>query len=155
MDDMPERLEGWVLEHGHTLGPSYKAVNIEYVEWLEAQLAEARTSYDHIAVRYNDQVRQENEHCKDCCCARSWKALGIDHYTGESIPEHIEALRKDAERFAKLERMAQRQKVTINDTGVIPYRVCLNGQVLGNNLREVVDKAIEIGAQPPNSGGSA
>ena len=29
------------------------------------------------------------DHCKDCCCARSWKALGIEEYTGKSIPEHI------------------------------------------------------------------
>jgi len=35
----------------------------------------------------------EEEHCKDCCCARSWKALGITEYTGKSIPEHIEELR--------------------------------------------------------------
>lgn len=31
-------------------------------------------------------------HCKDCCCARSWKALGITEYTGKSIPEHIAQL---------------------------------------------------------------
>ena len=34
-----------------------------------------------------------DEHCKDCCCARSWKALGITEYTGRAIPEHIESLR--------------------------------------------------------------
>jgi hypothetical protein len=34
----------------------------------------------------------KTEHCYDCCCARSWKALGIDEYTGKSIPEHIEQL---------------------------------------------------------------
>lgn len=32
-------------------------------------------------------------HCLDCCCARSWKALGVDSYTGKSIVEHIEELR--------------------------------------------------------------
>jgi len=32
-------------------------------------------------------------HCEDCCCARSWTALGINEYTGKSIPEHITALR--------------------------------------------------------------
>ena len=32
------------------------------------------------------------EHCKDCCCARSWKALGVTTYTGMSIVEHIEQL---------------------------------------------------------------
>jgi hypothetical protein len=46
----------------------------------------------------NEQVPSE-EHCKDCCCARAWKALGVTEYTGLSIPEHIEMLRKqlDAE----------------------------------------------------------
>lgn len=32
-------------------------------------------------------------HCRDCCCARSWEALGIDSYTGKAIPEHITELR--------------------------------------------------------------
>lgn len=34
-----------------------------------------------------------DDHCKDCCCARSWKALGIEGYTGKSIPEEIIALK--------------------------------------------------------------
>lgn len=34
-----------------------------------------------------------DNHCKDCCCARSWTALGITEYTGKAIPEHIEELR--------------------------------------------------------------
>lgn len=34
-----------------------------------------------------------DDHCKDCCCARSWKALGIESYTGKSIPEEITALK--------------------------------------------------------------
>jgi len=38
-------------------------------------------------------------HCRDCCCARSWKALGITKYTGLSIPEHIENLRADNNRL--------------------------------------------------------
>lgn len=32
-------------------------------------------------------------HCQDCCCARSWEALGIDTYTGKSIAEHIQELK--------------------------------------------------------------
>ena len=32
------------------------------------------------------------EHCKDCCCARSWKALGVTTYTGMTIVEHIKQL---------------------------------------------------------------
>lgn len=44
-----------------------------------------------------DALEQEVErlkdgHCKDCCCARSWQALGVTGHTGMSIPEHIEAL---------------------------------------------------------------
>lgn len=38
----------------------------------------------------------EGEHCRDCCCcARSWKALGVTTYTGKSIPEHIELLTRE------------------------------------------------------------
>ena len=40
-----------------------------------------------------------DEHCKDCCCARSWTALDVHAYTGKSIPEHIEALRATNERL--------------------------------------------------------
>jgi hypothetical protein len=42
-----------------------------------------------------------SEHCVDCCCARAWKALGIDKYTGLSIPEHIEQLRVVVDLFLK------------------------------------------------------
>jgi rubrerythrin len=41
-------------------------------------------------------MTKEN-HCRDCCCAKSWEALGISSYTGKSIPEHITELRKLAE----------------------------------------------------------
>jgi hypothetical protein len=57
------------------------------------EIARLTANYDYIASRYQDLVIQDEEHCKDCCCARSWKALGITEYTGKSIPEHIEALR--------------------------------------------------------------
>ncbi len=42
------------------------------------------------------------EHCKDCCCARSWKALGIARYTGKSIPEHISELRSEIDRLKEI-----------------------------------------------------
>ena len=32
---------------------------------------------------------EKDSHCKDCCCAKSWEALGIKEFTGLSIPEHI------------------------------------------------------------------
>ena len=58
-----------------------------------------------------DTVYQENRalmagikklregHCDDCCCARSWEALGITEFTGRSIPEEIEQLRAENERL--------------------------------------------------------
>lgn len=26
----------------------------------------------------------QTSHCKDCCCARAWEALGVKEYTGKS-----------------------------------------------------------------------
>jgi hypothetical protein len=42
-------------------------------------------------------MNEETNHCVDCCCARSWKALGNPGYTGESIPEHIDKLKAQAD----------------------------------------------------------
>ncbi len=39
--------------------------------------------------------RVKAEHCKDCCCARSWEALGNPSYSGTSIPQHIEQLQRE------------------------------------------------------------
>jgi len=40
-------------------------------------------------------------HCKDCCCAESWKALGISEYTGKSIPEEIILLKEENEKLQR------------------------------------------------------
>ena len=48
-----------------------------------------------------DRIQElEGNHCIDCCCARSWEALGIKEYTGKSIPEEITQLK---ERIKELE----------------------------------------------------
>ena len=54
-------------------------------------------------------------HCRDCCCARSWEALGITEYDGRSIPEHITTLR---ERIAALE--AERDALRKTLAGIAP-----------------------------------
>lgn len=46
-----------------------------------------------------EPVGEPVNHCKDCCCARSWEALGITAHTGLSIPEHIRMLREENERL--------------------------------------------------------
>ncbi len=43
----------------------------------------------------------DENHCVDCCCAQSWKALGITQYTGKSIPEHIAALAASHEKLVQ------------------------------------------------------
>ncbi|MCK5612076.1 hypothetical protein KAR91_59950 [Candidatus Pacearchaeota archaeon] len=63
------------------------------------------------------ELTQEIIHCRDCCCARSWKALGITEKTGKSIPEHIEELRQQladekAEREADEEHWEKAYKET-------------------------------------------
>ena len=40
-----------------------------------------------------------NNHCIDCCCQRSWEALGLKEYSGKSIPEEIEKIMLENERL--------------------------------------------------------
>ena len=66
------------------------------VDQIDADLATIRAALS--------STRDGDEHCKDCCCARSWKALGIAEYTGKSIPEHI------ADKNAQIDRMREPTK---------------------------------------------
>jgi hypothetical protein len=47
------------------------------------------------AIDFAALQQEKANHCKDCCCARSWEALGVQSYTGQSIPEHITTLRAE------------------------------------------------------------
>lgn len=60
--------------------------------------------------------RLQYRHCTDCCCARSWRALGLEDapYTGKSIPEHISELRAENDRL-NMEMVAYRHKLTPKD----------------------------------------
>jgi hypothetical protein len=40
-----------------------------------------------------------NAHCKDCCCARIWDALGVTQYNG--IVDNVAALKAERDGFAK------------------------------------------------------
>lgn len=54
------------------------------------QLTRIETAKLHDA--YAEIARLRQGHCKDCCCARSWEALGGQTIPGGSIPQHIEEL---------------------------------------------------------------
>jgi len=52
-------------------------------------------------------------HCRDCCCAQSWKALGVTQYTGKSIPDYITGLiQLTAELREENQRLAIEQQQT-------------------------------------------
>ncbi len=62
---------------------------------------------------------KEQEHCKDCCCAKSWEALGIKDYTGKSIPEEIVKLKKEKWGILELEGLSLRQETEARILGII------------------------------------
>jgi len=70
-------------------------------------------------------------HCVDCCCARSWSALGVTEYDGKSIPEHITRLRdsealvrgKIVEQMIKIEWL-ERMKQNYYDEAVKGWSKC-------------------------------
>jgi hypothetical protein len=49
-------------------------------------------------------------HCRDCCCARAWKALGFSEYTGKSIVEHIELLKGEVAALKLEVAVVERQR---------------------------------------------
>lgn len=67
-----------------------------------------------------------DNHCKDCCCARSWEALGITEYTGKSIPEHVAELTAQLEEMKRENTRLSRAVEVIDDMGVYPAAI-LNG----------------------------
>lgn len=71
---------------------------------LRSIIRDRDAEISRLGERLNERAKAENEHCKDCCCARSWAALGIASYTGRSIPEHITDLRVQLEAELKRRR---------------------------------------------------
>ena len=84
----------------HRLDLKYhEAIGVPYL--VDMTLTDAQIAMRDAAALLRSEPVGDN-HCKDCCCARSWEALGITAYTGRSIPEHIEALREENERLRAL-----------------------------------------------------
>jgi hypothetical protein len=61
----------------------------------------------------------KDTHCRDCCCAQSWLALGVYKYDGKSIPEHITALRSElAALQAEIDHLKLRVCVSCQEYGL-------------------------------------
>lgn len=74
---------------------------------LNGMGAERERSGCDLAVT-DEAKREALEHCKDCCCARSWKALGNPTYNGMAIDERITALRESHDRLLEQLKLANR-----------------------------------------------
>lgn len=85
----PEAIEALALELARFHSPK-SAVTLDLADVLESEYADAAW----ILSRF---VRRE-EHCKDCCCARSWAALG-EVSGADSIAGHIESMRAERDRL--------------------------------------------------------
>ena len=84
---------GFDLEAARASISHYRIENTSNVD-TESALKEL-VDQANLAEEYLAEIeRLRAGHCADCCCARSWEALGISEYTGKSIPEEITHLRE-------------------------------------------------------------
>lgn len=115
------------------VGPSREKWAVRGHIWIPAPAEPACICDDYAAVtgalhpdcpKHAEPAPAETDaHCVDCCCARSWKALGVSEYNGRSIPEEIEAQLAAAEA-----RGYERGKI---DGAVEGYRARLNDETNG------------------------
>ena len=80
-----------------------------------------------IGLLTEENQRLKTGHCSDCCCARSWKALGVDKYDGKSIPEHIEQLHAENKLLKDFARFVIKQE-------------CWGYDVDGAEIQELAEK---------------
>ena len=114
----------------------------------DAEIDPLTTFIDSMRCPQCDLLRLELGECRaDAELGRQWRTDSSLEKWFPFTAEELERGKRDTARINKLAHMALTQKVSIVDTGVIPYRVCLNGQVLGGSLREVIDKAITYPAR--------
>lgn len=78
-----------------------EAARKRHNDWVacQAELAALRESSLKWGKLMNEQRDEltalKANHCRDCCCAQAWQALGVSEYDGKSIPEHITELREE------------------------------------------------------------
>lgn len=103
LEDAKRERDSYYMDYRLKCDAESKAANVR-ADKAESALAQMREERD----------RLKDGHCKDCCCARIWKALGVESYTGLSIWEHVEKMReeRDAARQAAQTHWDERQKET-------------------------------------------
>lgn len=95
---------------------------------------------------------ERSAHCKDCCCARSWEALGVNSYTGMSIVEHIEQLRAKiaaaekvaGERDKRIAELEARHEKQTADADRIGREITAEILAEGGERAENMKLAIEV-----------
>lgn len=79
-----------------------------------------------------------DNHCHDCCCARSWTALRVTQFDGKSIPEHIDDLRRVlADTVAEVGRLKREVDIVKN-----AHRVCLDQRDRAEAQRDELAKLL-------------
>ncbi|TXH46287.1 MAG: hypothetical protein E6Q97_29840 [Desulfurellales bacterium] len=130
-----------LIEHAET--QKLLEVQLAVGDKLTAEVAKHEAFEASMRCPQCDLLRLEiGELIGDAEIGRRWRSNSSLEEWFPLSAEELKSAKADVTRLNKLSRMALSQKVSIVDTGVIPYRVCLNGQVLGDSLREVIDKAI-------------
>ena len=82
---------------GFGTNESEKAYSCDLEQGIGKEMADCFDKIIEIIIPH--KVSKPVDHCKDCCCARSWLALCITKYTGKSIPEHIAELRTENDKL--------------------------------------------------------
>ncbi|MFH1328565.1 MAG: hypothetical protein ABIH76_06985, partial [Candidatus Bathyarchaeota archaeon] len=96
--------------------------------------------------------RLKTGHCRDCCCAQSWAALGITEMTGLSIPEEIEKLKAENVRLQEL-HAAVDWYIECSKPGSRSQYISKNGRYGKSPWVELIEAAKTIGptlARVPN-----
>ncbi len=89
------RHQASVLEENIAVAKTLKEWTPELLSRLFDAECSPEEGINRICALHNAALAAEREkHCRDCCCARSWEALGVTESTGMSIPEHIQQLRE-------------------------------------------------------------
>ena len=92
-----------VMRECEKIDASLASLRVQRDEWKHEYEALVITSVREVDEAESERLLERKaQSCEDCCCAKSWEALGITEYTGRSIPEEIARLRKERDDAVKM-----------------------------------------------------